>query len=208
MERFHSLVFVAGLGCFAVAFVLSMIFPWMSLTSFHGMDYRTLAELAERPSREFQELARDYPESFAAHYGEVSPESYGRALQRGRDVYVGQACWHCHSQYVRVVSNEHVRWGAPSSAQEYQNALNQPHLWGTRRVGPDLAREGGKKSNDWHVAHFVNPKSVVPHSVMPSYSSYFDERGVPDGDGMALIAYMQWLGTVQAGIPVADRVTP
>jgi len=208
MERFYTLVFIAGIGCFAIAFLLSMIFPWMSLESYHGMDYHTLAQLAEKPSKEFVQLSEQFPESFQEHYGEVNPESYAKALQRGRDVYVGQACWHCHSQYVRVVSNEHVRWGPPSSAQEYQNALNQPHLWGTRRVGPDLAREGGKKSNDWHIAHFINPKSVVPHSVMPPYPFYFDAQGVPNADGFALVTYLQWLGTVQAGIPVAERITP
>jgi len=208
MERFHTLFFVAGIGCFAIAFVLSMVFPWMSLHSYHGMDYVTLEELAAEPSLEFRQLAADHPAAFAAAYGEVGPESYARALQRGRDIYVGQACWHCHSQYVRVVSNEAARWGAPSSAQEYQNELNQPHLWGTRRVGPDLAREGKKRTNDWHVAHFINPKSVVPTSVMPAYPFYFDERGTPNADGFALIAYIQWLGTVQSDIPVAERVTP
>jgi hypothetical protein len=172
------------------------------------MDYQTMEQLAQHPSAHFSELAQKFPASFEAGYGEVSPASYAKALQRGRDIYIGQACWHCHSQYVRVVSNEHVRWGPPSSAQEYQNALNQPHLWGTRRVGPDLAREGGKKTNDWHIAHLINPKSVVPHSVMPAYPSYFDDKGVPNADGMALISYLQWLGTVQAGIPVAERVTP
>jgi len=208
MDRFPSLVFGAGIACFAVAFVLSMIFPWMSLHSYHGMDYQGLERLAQQPSGAFVELATKYPATFAPAYGEVSPASYAQALQRGRDLYVDQACWHCHSQYVRVVSNEHVRWGAPSSAQEYQNALNQPHLWGTRRVGPDLAREAGRHTNDWHVAHFINPKSVVPHSVMPAYPFYFDERGTPSSDGIALITYLQWLGTVQAGIPVAERVTP
>jgi len=195
MERFYTLAFVAGLGCFAIAFLLSMVFPWMSLKSYHGMEFQTLEDLAATPSQEFVELSETYPEAFAAAYGEVSPESYAEALQRGRDLYVGQACWHCHSQYVRVVSNEEQRFGPPSTAQEYQNALNQPHLWGTRRVGPDLSREHGKRTNDWHVAHFIRPKNVVPSSVMPPYDFYFDEDGVPDRDGIALVTYVQWIGT-------------
>lgn len=202
MERFYTFVFVAGVGCFGVAFVLSMIFPWMSLESYHGMDYRTLEQLAAEPSQAFVELSQSYPEPFAAAYGNVSPQSYADALQRGRDLYVGQACWHCHSQYVRVVSNESQRWGDASTAQEYQNALNQPHLWGTRRVGPDLTRQGGTHTNDWHVAHFANPKDVVPTSVMPSYRFLLDEAGAPTGDGMALITYLQWLGTQR--VPVAE----
>jgi cbb3-type cytochrome c oxidase subunit II len=195
MERFYSFVFLAGIGCFAVAFVLSLVFPWMSLESYHGLEFRTLEQLAAEPSPPFRELAAEYPEAFAEAYGEVSPASYAEALQRGRDIYVGQACWHCHSQYVRVVSNEEQRFGPPSTAAEYSNALNQPHLWGTRRVGPDLAREAGKRTNDWHIAHLISPKSVVPASVMPSYAYYFDERGTPKADGFALVTYLQWLGT-------------
>lgn len=195
MERFYTLAFVAGIGCFAVAFVLSMVFPWMSLSSYHGMDYRTLEDLAATPSDEFVALSESYPEAFAEAYGDVSPESYAAALQRGRDLYVGQACWHCHSQYVRVVSNEEQRFGPPSNAQEYQNALNQPHLWGTRRVGPDLAREKGKRPNDWHIAHFIRPKNVVPKSVMPEYPFWFEDDGTPKRDGFAIVTYVQWIGT-------------
>ena len=195
MERFYSFVFVAGLGCFAIAFLLSMVVPWMSRKGYHGMDYETLDMLAREPSTHFVELSESFPEAFAAAYGEVSPESYAEALQRGRDLYAGQACWHCHSQYVRVVSNENLRFGPPSNAQEYQNALNQPHLWGTRRVGPDLAREGGLRTNDWHIAHFMNPKNVVPKSVMPPYPYWPQEAGTPKRDGFAIPAYIRWLGS-------------
>lgn len=201
MERFYTFVFVAGLGCFAVAFVLSMIFPWMSLESYHGMEYKALEELAARPSAEFVELSKSYPDDFARAFGAggATSAAYADALQRGRDLYVGQACWHCHSQYVRPVANEDVRFGDVSFAQEYQNALSQPHLWGTRRVGPDLAREHGKHTNDWHVAHFINPKNVVANSVMPRYDFYFSFDGEgrvhPSKDALSLIAYVQWLGT-------------
>lgn len=197
MERFHTIFFVAGLGCFGIAFLLSLVFPWMTLDRYHGMDFSGWDELTreERIDPHFRDLADTYPEAFAEHYGEVRPESYREALQLGRDLYVGQACWHCHSQYIRVVSNEEQRFGVPSNAQEYQNALNQPHLWGTRRVGPDLTREGGQRSNDWHVAHFLEPKDVVPSSVMPSYAYWFEPDGTPRAEGFAIIAYMQWLGS-------------
>ncbi len=195
MEKFYTLFFVAGIGCFVVALVLSMIFPWMTLHSYHDMEYKSLEQLAAQPSQEFVGLAQAFPSEFEAAYGTISPQSYAKALQRGRDLYVGQACWHCHSQYVRVVSNEAQRFGPPSTAQEYQNALNKPHLWGTRRVGPDLARQGGKHSNDWHIAHLINPKNVVPNSVMPPYAYYFTKQGAPKADGFALVTYLQWLGT-------------
>lgn len=195
MERFYTLFFVAGIGCFAIAITLSLVFPWMTLDSYHGMEFQTLEDLAEVPSEEFVDLSQRFPDAFTESFGEVSSESYAEALRLGRDLYVGQACWHCHSQYVRVVSNEEQRFGPPSTAQEYQNALNQPHLWGTRRVGPDLSREKGKRTNDWHIAHLINPKNVVPTSVMPSYSFYFEEDGTPRRKGFALVTYLQWLGT-------------
>ena len=195
MERFTTLFFVAGIGCFVIAIVLSMVFPWMTLHSYHGMEFQTLEDLAAVPSTEFVELSRSYPEAFAEAFGEPTPDAFAEALQRGRDLYVGQACWHCHSQYVRVVSNESQRFGPASVAQEYQNALNQPHLWGTRRVGPDLARENGKHTNDWHIAHLIQPKNVFPNSVMPSYDFWFEEDGAPKRDGFAVVTYLQWLGT-------------
>jgi cytochrome c oxidase cbb3-type subunit 2 len=195
VERFYTFVFVAGLGCFAMAFMLSLVFPWMSLENYHGMEYQTLEQLAAVPSEEFVQLAEDFPEEFTAAFGEVSPESYSEALQRGRDLYVGQACWHCHSQYVRVVSNEFQRFGPTSTPQEYQNALNQPHLWGTRRVGPDLTRTKGRHPNDWHIAHLIQPKNVFSNSVMPSYDFWFQEDGAPKRDGFAIVTYLQWLGT-------------
>lgn len=196
MERFYTLAFVAGIGCFAVAFVLSFIFPWMTIGDYHGVDYRTLEMIAEEPSESFRELAADFPDAFEEAYpGGVTSENYAEALRRGRDLYVGQACWHCHSQYVRPVSNEMQRFGPNSIVQEYQNELNQPHLWGTRRVGPDLSREFGLRTNDWHIAHFIEPKNVVPYSVMPSYGYYFTEEGVPKPDGFALVTYVQWIGS-------------
>ena len=199
MERFYTFVFVAGIGCFAIAFTLSIVFPWMSLESYHGMEYQTIEELAAVPSAEFVELAKAYPDAFEKAFGtrEPTPAAYAEALRLGRDTYIDQACWHCHSQYVREVSNEEQRFGPPATAQEYQNGLNQPHLWGTRRVGPDLSRENGKRPNDWHIAHLIHPKNVVPTSVMPNYPFYFEEDGTPKKKGFALVSYIQWLGTTQ-----------
>ena len=206
MERFHTLVFVAGLGCFGIAFVLSMVFPWMTLND-KQTSYLTMAELATVQTPQFLQLVEQFPEAWAEHYPADDALSdvknlqhgYADALQRGRDLYVGQACWHCHSQYIRPVSRETERFGTPSEASDYQNALNLPHLWGTRRVGPDLSREGGLRTNDWHIAHMIEPKSVVPWTVMPTYAFYFDEDGTPRKDGFAILAYLQWLGTRSQG---------
>lgn len=194
-ERLKYILFGAGIFCFALAGVLSAVLP---VTHLSRIPYRTLEEIVRAPSEEWQDLARRYPESMKKHYGEVSAVTYRDALRRGRDRYVAEACWHCHSQYIRPVSNEDVRWGKISYASEYMNEMFLPHLFGTRRVGPDLIREAGRHSNDWHAAHFFDPTIVAPTSVMPRYTWLYEgEPGheVPNKDGLALIAYVQWLGS-------------
>jgi cbb3-type cytochrome oxidase cytochrome c subunit len=71
-----------------------------------------------------------------------------------------------------------------------------PPLWGTRRIGPDLIRRGGRHSNDWHVAHFYHPPDVVPVSVMPDYPWFYEDDGrTPNKTGLSIITYVQWLGS-------------
>jgi len=96
---------------------------------------------------------------------------------RGRAVYIREGCWYCHSQYVRPVAGEELRWGPLSEAGEY--AWDQPHLFSTRRIGPDLTRVGLKFSDDWHYAHHWDPRMVVPESMMPRFRWLFDEAVVP-----------------------------
>jgi cytochrome c oxidase cbb3-type subunit 2 len=91
---------------------------------------------------------------------------------RGRRIYTVEGCWYCHSQYVRPVTGETRRWGPVSQAGEY--AFDLPHLFSTRRIGPDLTRVGLKYSDEWHLAHFWNPRMVVPDSIMPSFRYLFD----------------------------------
>jgi hypothetical protein len=142
------------------------------------------------------------------------------ALRLGRQVYVGEGCWHCHSQFVRPVSNESRRWGEVSQTSEYQNELQRPVMFGTRRVGPDLSREGGRRSNDWHVAHFYRPTLVSPDSPMPEYPWLFDEvegrderdpaakftTHTPNQRGLALIVYIQWLGSWLDSYPYYEEL--
>ncbi len=86
---------------------------------------------------------------------------------RGRDVYVREGCYLCHSQMIRPFRDEWLRYGHYSLAAESQ--YDHPFQWGSKRTGPDLARVGGKYSNQWHVQHLVAPRSVVPQSIMPNY---------------------------------------
>ena len=86
----------------------------------------------------------------------------------GRDIYVREGCYACHSQMIRTLRDEVERYGPYSLAVE--SKYDHPMLWGSKRTGPDLARLGGKYSDAWHVAHLVNPRDVVPQSVMPKYA--------------------------------------
>lgn len=184
---------VAGLGFFALSFLVMGLVPW---TIYRGEPILSVEEMAAKGLvPEFVELAEKFPKQFEEYFGKPDTASFAAALRRGHALYVAEACWHCHSQQIRPVSNETLRWGPVSHAKEYQNELQRPVLFGTRRVGPDLSREGGRRSNDWHIAHFHKPTAVVPLSVMPEYPWYFDAEGYPNRDGMALITYVQWLGS-------------
>lgn len=87
--------------------------------------------------------------------------------QRGRDIYTREGCYLCHSQMIRPFRDEAMRYGHYSLAAESQ--YDHPFQWGSKRTGPDLARVGGKYSNQWHVQHLKAPRSVVPESIMPNY---------------------------------------
>lgn len=85
----------------------------------------------------------------------------------GREIYMREGCYACHSQMVRSLADEIDRYGPYSRAGE--SAFDHPMLWGSKRTGPDLARVGGKYTDAWHVAHLTNPRAVVPASIMPAY---------------------------------------
>ena len=142
----------------------------------------------------------------------------------GRDIYIREGCHTCHSQMIRALRAETERYGHYSVAGEH--VYEHPFLWGSKRTGPDLARVGGRYSDDWHRAHLHNPRSVVPASNMPAYPWLFDNEvsagtarkmkalravGVPYTDADiagadasvagqreidAVVAYLQQLGTL------------
>jgi cytochrome c oxidase cbb3-type subunit 2 len=93
---------------------------------------------------------------------------YSPLEQAGRDVYVREGCYTCHSQQIRALKDEVERYGHFSLAAE--SMYDRPFQWGSKRNGPDLARVGGKYSNDWHYAHMANPQAMVPESLMPRYA--------------------------------------
>ncbi len=95
----------------------------------------------------------------------------------GRDIYVREGCYVCHSQMIRPLRDEVERYGHYSLAAE--SMYDHPFQWGSKRTGPDLARVGGRYSDEWHVVHMVDPQSVVPESIMPKYG--FLANNVIDG---------------------------
>ncbi len=95
-----------------------------------------------------------------------------------RDIYVREGCYVCHSQMIRPMRDEVERYGHYSLAAEFM--YDHPFQWGSKRTGPDLARVGGRYSDEWHVDHLRDPQSVVPESVMPKYG--FLERTLIEGE--------------------------
>jgi cytochrome c oxidase cbb3-type subunit I/II len=115
------------------------------------------------------------------------------AEERGRTIYGREGCAYCHTEQVRSVASDMQRFGVPTAAWETQ--YDYPQLWGTRRIGPDLAREHGLRSDDWQFTHLFNPRSVVPDSIMPGYSWMFHGGGdKPSRDALDLVAYLRSLG--------------
>jgi cytochrome c oxidase cbb3-type subunit 2 len=119
------------------------------------------------------------------------------ALQlAGRDVYVREGCYNCHSQMVRTLRFETERYGHYSLAGE--SVYDHPFQWGSKRTGPDLARVGGRYSDDWHRVHLIDPRAVVPESNMPSFP-WLENAPI---DGKDIAAHMRTLKAI--GDPYTD----
>lgn len=216
-EKKSGIILIAGLVFFGFAFLSNAVVPALM---YRNLPEKTAAELVNGNLRyQFEDLARRYPEPFKKAYGEppadlAAAEKWydakcAESLSRGRTIYVGEGCWHCHSQFVRPVSNEDQRWGPVSRTVEYQNELQRPVMFGTRRVGPDLCREGGRRSNDWHAVHFFRPADLSPNSPMPDYPWFFEGGPKqPNARGLALILYVQWLGSWLESYPDYEGYEP
>lgn len=171
-------------------------------------------------------LAEIVPLIFQAQVTEAAPgvKPYTALQLSGRDVYVREGCYGCHSQMVRPFYSETERYGPYSIAGEF--VYDHPFMWGSKRTGPDLARVGGRYTDEWHRIHLIKPQDVVPESNMPGYPwlaeneldaelvtkklkamqmlgvPYSEEEVATAGDAVAgktemdaLIAYLQMLGT-------------
>lgn len=103
---------------------------------------------------------------------------------KGRDIYIREGCYTCHSQMIRPMRDEVERYGHYSLAAE--SMYDHPFQWGSKRTGPDLARVGGRYSDEWHIDHLVNPQAVVPESIMPSYGFLLNRQIDPSNMGERL----------------------
>ncbi|MBF0460732.1 MAG: cytochrome-c oxidase, cbb3-type subunit II [Magnetococcales bacterium] len=120
---------------------------------------------------------------------------------KGRDIYVREGCYNCHSQMIRPFRDEVERYGHYSLAAE--SMYDHPFQWGSKRTGPDLARVGGKYSNLWHQTHMRSPRTVVPESIMPNYP-WLEKNTLNYGDIGVRLAVMQKLGVPYSDVAVAE----
>jgi cytochrome c oxidase cbb3-type subunit 2 len=142
MKRAKTIALVAGFGFFFLALLVQGILPYI-LKPAAGTSSNEITRTVRTPLGELAEM-----KAGAAPVTDSDEKS-------GRAIYLREGCWYCHSQYTRPAAGEERRWGPVSEAGEYANDL--PHLFGTRRIGPDLLRVGGKYGDDWHAAHSSIP---------------------------------------------------
>ena len=123
-------------------------------------------------------------------------EPYSALRLEGRDIYIREGCYTCHSQMIRPFRAETERYGHYSVAGEF--VYDRPFQWGSKRTGPDLHRVGGRYSDEWHRVHMINPRDVVPESIMPGYP-WLEGASL---DGSDIQAKMRTLRTL--GVPYTD----
>jgi len=121
---------------------------------------------------------------------------------QGRDLYIREGCVGCHSQMIRPFRSEVLRYGDYSKSGEY--VYDHPFLWGSKRTGPDLHREGGKYNDNWHFNHLWNPQSISPRSIMPAYKWLFDNKAMDYSSTEAKMKAMQTLGVPYTDADIAN----
>jgi cytochrome c oxidase cbb3-type subunit 2 len=141
----------------------------------------------------FGGLAEIVPLMFQAETTQPLPGvvPYTPLQQAGRDVYVREGCYGCHSQMVRPFRSETERYGPFTKAGE--TVYERPFQWGSKRTGPDLARVGGRYTDEWHRVHLLDPRAVVPNSNMPGYP-WLAEAGIDSAHLARKLEVLRWLG--------------
>ena len=201
---------LTGLGI-SMTFIIGLVFVsiipsfnenWSQNTArdagrYHAIYAKSELAAAERENRAPREFTGDIRTA-----GNEELTGYTTAQEHGRRIYQREGCMYCHSQQIRPLTHEIERYSIGTSvapiADEREYIWDQPHFLGTRRIGPDLSREGGKYSDDWHYSHFYYPRQMVPGSIMPAFTWLFNDADktnpVPNQDARDLVAYVQTLG--------------
>ena len=155
MKRIEPIILVAAVGFYALAMTSQGILPLLE-----------------------KDVTR--PTTLKTIFGKtVSTPKRDELEAQGRRIYIREGCWYCHSQYIRPVNRDTDKWGPVTQAGEISDDL--PQMFGTRRIGPELSREGNRRSNEWHYAHHWNPRSTEPDSMMPSFTWLYADDGEHDG---------------------------
>jgi cytochrome c oxidase cbb3-type subunit I/II len=161
MKRIEPVILIAAVGFYALAMTSQGLIPYL-------------------------EKSITRPETVTTVDGQVVPTPHRTESENvGRQVYIREGCWYCHSQFVRPVNRDTDKWGPVSQAGEF--IYDVPQMFGTRRIGPDLSREGNRRSNEWHYAHHWDPRSVEPESMMPSYDWLYATDAAHDAAVKAFI---------------------
>jgi len=163
MKRIEPIILIAGVGFYALAMTSQGLLPW----------------LEKKTTR---------PGTVQTIFGTTVPSPRRTSLEEvGRKVYIREGCWYCHSQYIRPVNRDTDKWGPVSQAGEI--AFDLPQMFGTRRIGPELSREGNRRSDEWHYAHHWDPRAVEPESIMPAFTWLFEEDAARGRKIRAFIEY-------------------
>ncbi len=150
-----------------------------------GFFVMSVAWLGMWPARVLEEQARAF--------GPASTMALTASERRGREIYAQEGCGYCHTQQIRFTAADQARFGAPTMSWESRRDV--PHMLGTRRIGPDLSRTSGTRSEDWHLVHLYNPRLVVSQSVMPGYPWLFEgSADKPRQSARDVVAYLETLG--------------
>jgi cytochrome c oxidase cbb3-type subunit I/II len=144
MKRIETVILIAGVGFYVLAMTSQGIIPLLEKEVTHPTHVRTIDGTT------------------------ISTPTYTALEQLGRTVYIREGCWYCHSQYIRPVNRDVEKWGPVTQAGEL--AYDLPQMFGTRRIGPELSREGARRSDEWHYAHHWNPRATEPESIMPAFA--------------------------------------
>jgi cytochrome c oxidase cbb3-type subunit I/II len=161
MKRIEPIILIAAIGFYALAMTSQGVIPLL-------------------------QKAITRPTVVTKIDGTVVPTPRRTALEaEGRRVYIREGCWYCHSQYIRPVNRDTQKWGPVTQAGEI--SFDLPQMFGTRRIGPELSREGGRRSDEWHYAHHWNPRATEPESIMPSFNWLYREDPAHDASVEAFL---------------------